>query len=237
MKDVTSFLLLFSLFILSRSFLFRSFQRHGNIDLDLCMSIDPPQGTIEAIRSAARMGDTEKLKELTSNWKGHSILNNKIGDFMGLSPLHWAVAAGKVQGRKECVQILLDAGADIEAMNNAGNTALHYAAATSKSECVRILIENGANVEAKSLNSGFTALHYATQRGDVDCTLLLLDKEANLDAKDNNGDTPLHLATRFGKVDCEKLLLSRGATRTVKNNVGQTPYDYEAATITNLSYE
>lgn len=54
----------------------------------------PPLGTLDSMRSAARMGDSNRLLELVTPWRNHPILNDKAGDFMGLSILHWAVAAG-----------------------------------------------------------------------------------------------------------------------------------------------
>jgi hypothetical protein len=57
-------------------------------------SSDPPPGTLDAIRSAARMGDARALLALTEGLKDHPILDSREGDFMGCSALHWAVAAG-----------------------------------------------------------------------------------------------------------------------------------------------
>ena len=79
--------------------------------LKMSAAAEPPQGTLESIRSAARMGDAEKLQALIGDWKKHPILNERRGDILGLAPLHWAVAAGQAKGRNACVQLLIDAGA------------------------------------------------------------------------------------------------------------------------------
>jgi len=74
-------------------------------------------------------------------------------------------------------------------------------------------------------------------KGDDETSLLLIKNGCNINSIDNNGDTALHFATRFNKKNVENILLQNGANKTVKNSNNQTPYDYEAAEITNLSYE
>ena len=55
----------------------------------LMMSFEPPSGFLQALRSAARMGDASKLAELTkSSPVGHSILNDRTGDIMGLTVIN-----------------------------------------------------------------------------------------------------------------------------------------------------
>jgi len=199
------------------------------------MSEETYSETLNSIRSAARMGDVDKLQEIVKKWQKNDILNDRTGDMMGLCPLHWAVAAG-IRSRKQCVEVLLNAGAEVDSVNLAGNTPLHYACATQKTECAAILIDFKANVNAKGTN-GQTPLHLVAMKDDVDTLQLLLSKGAIINDVDNNGDSALHFARRFGNKNSEKLLLEKGADITIKNNKGQTPYDYEAAQITNFSYE
>lgn len=196
-------------------------------------SAEPP---LSEIRSAARMGNVEALRKLTVDWKGHPVLNERKGDIMGLSPLHWAVAAGSARGREECLQVLIDMGADVDVVNNSGSSALMYACATGKIECVEILLEAKANIEKKGLY-GQTPLHAAAMRGDENIVRLLLEHGSQVNETDDNGDTALHLARRFGKTETENMLLSMGADRGMKNSRGQSAFDYEATSITNLSYE
>lgn len=46
----------------------------------------------------------------------------------------------------KCAQILLEAGAIVDALDKNKNTALHYAAGYGRKECVVLLLENGAAV-------------------------------------------------------------------------------------------
>ena len=58
------------------------------------------------------------------------------------------------------MQALIEAGADLEATEARGLTALHLAACAGRLEIVRLLVEAGANKEARD-PSGITALQLA----------------------------------------------------------------------------
>jgi len=46
----------------------------------------------------------------------------------------------------KCAQVLIDAGASVNAVDKNKNTPLHYAAGYGRKECVSLLLENGAAV-------------------------------------------------------------------------------------------
>ena len=56
--------------------------------------------------------------------------------------------------------MLIEKGADVDAKNNDGGTALHWAALNEHIDIAKILIENGANINAKD-KDGETALEIA----------------------------------------------------------------------------
>ena len=132
---------------------------------------EAPPFPIQSVRSAARMGDANTLKQLVSEWHEHPGLNDRIGDIMGLTPLHWSVAAGQAKGRRACVEALLAAGADVEAVNNSGNSALVYACATGKLECVEALLAGGASVSRTGLY-GQVRVHARQPRDPSMCPTL-----------------------------------------------------------------
>jgi ankyrin repeat protein len=61
---------------------------------------------------------------------------------------------------EQAVQICLSAGVDVNAVNNAGETALHYAAGNGLDNVVQILVARGANLQAKT-KKGLTPLDWA----------------------------------------------------------------------------
>jgi ankyrin repeat protein len=62
----------------------------------------------------------------------------------------------------ETIRLLLDAGAEIEAADKNGATALHRAVRTRCAAAVRCLLDAGANPVAKN-KSGSTPFHLAVQ--------------------------------------------------------------------------
>jgi tetratricopeptide (TPR) repeat protein len=120
------------------------------------------------------------------------------------------------------VQQLLDKGANIEAKNEYGSTALVLAARDGQIEVVRLLLNKGANIEAKDKDD-YTALLLSAIRGNTEVVKLLLDKGANIEGKERRGNTPLYAAASKGKVEVVKLLLDKGANIEATDNNGWTP--------------
>ena len=85
---------------------------------------------------AASSGDTARLRDLLQN--GHHA--NEAFPIVGTRPL--IVASGS--GHVETVAALLEAGADIDAQDLTGWTALHAAAFNGDSATVSLLVERGA---------------------------------------------------------------------------------------------
>jgi len=107
------------------------------------------------------------------------------------------------------VRKLLRAGADPNAVDADGTTALMHAVIESDLSLVQLLVENGANVNAKNALDS-TALMYAAT--DVAKTRLLLDRGADVNVKGKGGATPMSVAvTTFGSTPVLKLLTAKGA--------------------------
>ena len=121
-------------------------------------------------------------------------------------------------GNMELVSLLLNRGANIEAHDNKGQTALHM---DREKEVVPLLLNRGANIKAHD-NGGQTALHFAVIHGRIEAISLLLNRSANIEAHDNKGQTALHFAVMHGPREAISLLLTRGAIIEALNNQGQT---------------
>jgi ankyrin repeat protein len=78
-------------------------------------------------------------------------------------PLHWAVS----NSSKQIIEYLIKAGADIEAQNDAGFTALLVAARTSTLEITELLVEAGADVSFELEGEG-NALMFAAEYNHLD---------------------------------------------------------------------
>lgn len=117
-----------------------------------------------------------------------------------MTPLMMAVAK-KVN--PEINEVLITNGADVNATNANGYTALHYAAAHNNVEAVRQLIAAHANLNGRAATFGYTPLHIAVLYGpvvheDTTAIRLLLDAGADTTVKDDRGMTPLDIANQRG---------------------------------------
>ena len=73
------------------------------------------------------------------------------------------------------MRVLLEANADVNAVEELGNTALHLASSWDCSDCVKLLCAAGADVNAIN-NSGCTSLIEAAQwGGSLECARLLVE--------------------------------------------------------------
>ena len=123
--------------------------------------------------------------------------------------LHEAAVDGDIRQ----VKLLISKGADVNAKNKLGKTALHYASEKGHTDVARLLISQGAYVNATN-SDGRKPLHYAAMRGDKQTLVLLLSKGADINAKDRDGRTPLFEAmtsTSAGRKEVVELLVSKGA--------------------------
>lgn len=130
-------------------------------------------------------------------------------------------------------QILAGASASSEQSVNAqddiGNTALHYAANEGKLEVAKELINKGANVNAKGSGNDWTPLHSAVYGAHKDLVKLLLDKKADPNAVTTTQWTAMHSAASEGQVPIISLLLDAGANINAANFSGKTPIYLAAA--------
>ena len=69
-----------------------------------------------------------------------------------LQPLHLAAWYGNV----EMLQLLIDNGAELDAVNSDGNTALHFAAFNGQVKVIKALINNKANTAIRTWKEQLT---------------------------------------------------------------------------------
>ena len=117
--------------------------------------------------------------------------------------------AAASKGHIECIRILLQAGADVNAIGYENYTALILACLHSRDESVQLLIESGADVNL-SLDRG-AALHAAVSVGSLKIANILLRAGANVNVVDLDNQTALMVAVMRGNRGCVKLLLQAGA--------------------------
>src|SRR5205814_1919354 len=95
-------------------------------------------------------------------------------------------------GHVEVVKLLLNANANIEAVDNEyGRTPLSLAAENGHVDVVKLLLNVNANIEAVDIEYGRTPLSLAAENGHVDVVKLLSNANVNIEAASKYGRIPL----------------------------------------------
>ena len=141
------------------------------------------------------------------------------------------VADAARAGDREAVKSLMKEGADVNAPQGDGMTALHWAAERGDIELANILIYGGANVGAVTRIGQYTPLHVAARTGSAAVVKALVAAKADVAAKASpSGVTALHLAATGGDIETITALLdSKAEVNAPENEWGQTPLMFAAA--------
>lgn len=112
-------------------------------------------------------------------------------------------------GYTERVKHLLSVGADVNAKNEDGVSALSYAADRGHMDIVKILLANNADVNSRS-NIGSTPLINAAYMGHTEIVEMLIVNGANVNAQSKEGIAALMNAAAFGYKEIAEMLLAHG---------------------------
>ncbi len=136
---------------------------------------------------AVKDKDAAKAREMIEK-PGNAFVNTRDSE-TGETPLHIVTR----RSDSAWLGFILQAGANINARDRDGNTALLIAAQTRWTEGVQILISVRAQVDAQN-RLGETALQKAVQNRDTTTAKVLIDAGASPDIGDNSGVTARSLA-------------------------------------------
>jgi ankyrin repeat protein len=133
-----------------------------------------------------------------------------------------ALLRASCDGDLQKVQELLGRGANANAADIDGQTALHCAARWGHTQITELLLRNRATVDARA-TYGLTPLHLAVREYRPETVSALLQGGASVDAIDAFGCTPLHDAAGRGFPVVVAQLLQANANVNVVDSGGTTP--------------
>lgn len=175
-------------------------------------------------------------------------IDKDIGLQISMTPLMYASYLDNYEIARYLVE---EKGADINAKNEYGWTALTYASDEGHLNMVKYLVDNGADIDSEALtvtrnleifeyllekgnvdiNSvgylGMTALSLSSiEEGDLEMFKYLLKKGADVNVKNDDGSTALMIASLYGNLEMVKYLIENGADINAKDNDGSTALIY-----------
>ena len=146
------------------------------------------------------------------------------------APSDSPVADAAMHDKRDEVRTLLKQGADVNAAQGDGLTALHWAALKGDVELAQMLVYAGANLKATTRLDAFTPLLMAAKDGDAAMVEALVTAGADTNAATTNGTTPLMFASASGSVKAVETLLSHGAkVNATEHAREETPLIFAAA--------
>ncbi|CAD7688600.1 unnamed protein product [Nyctereutes procyonoides] len=190
---------------------------------------------VDPVLKAIKEGDEEALKAMIKSGKNLAEPNKE-----GWLPLHEAAYYGQLsclkilqqaypavidqrtlqeetalylatcRGHLDCLQSLLQAGAEPDISNKSRETPLYKACERKNVEAVRILVQYNADTNHRC-NRGWTALHESVSRNDLEVMEILVSRGAKVESKNAYGITPLFVAAQSGQLDALRFLAKYGA--------------------------
>jgi ankyrin repeat protein len=147
---------------------------------------------------------------------------------LSAAPVKSEIADAAQRGDVAAVRALLAKKVNVNAPQNDGSTALHWAVHRGNAELINLLVRAGANVKSAT-REGVTPLWLASVNGDPAAIGALIEAGADANEKLPLGRSPLMIASRTGNVAAMTVLLDKGANPNTKDTLrGTTPLMWAA---------
>ncbi|KMY99145.1 protein TANC2 isoform X8 [Drosophila simulans] len=151
-------------------------------------------------------------------------------DVNGMEPSsgELALTAAARHGCVDVVGILISRGAQIDARNRQGYSALWLAVKEGHWSVVEHLLQRGALLDEPLGQTRKTPLMIAAEEGHLELVDLLLARGAQREAQDHEGFTALSWACLRGHLTAAKTLIEHGCNRHHEDHNGRTALDLAA---------
>ena len=137
-----------------------------------------------------------------------------------------ALVAAVQDSRLDLVKKLAAKGADVNAADKEGHTALFHAVSQGDEKIAAFLIAKGADLSRKYDERKQNVLFETVRGGSLPILEALLKKSPGLAKEtDQNGETAVFEAVRAAQSSALRLLLKYGAPKDAKNKAGQKAID------------
>ncbi|KAH8982508.1 ankyrin repeat-containing domain protein, partial [Lactarius akahatsu] len=183
---------------------------------------------LEVVRVLLNRGAPVNAEDYRSRTPLHQLL--EAGDYSGADRFGIVSKKRKKEDRFGVAQLLVQHGADVNALAENLETPLHLASHLPELKLARMLFEYGADASVNAADyQDRTPLHrvlWAGDRSDADrfgVAQLLIERGADVNAPDEYHQTPLHPASYFVELKFVRMLLDHGANVNTEGSRGLTP--------------
>eukprot|EP00759_Apiculatamorpha_spiralis_P051871 PhF_6_TR552/c0_g1_i2/m.511 len=147
----------------------------------------------------------------------------------GNTPLHYAVLRGEEDGMQSVVTYLLKLGADVNAPDDKGDTALMFACQQKNTTLASSLLRwKDISINTRNL-AGYTPLLCALSNSMTEVALLMIQMGADVNSCDVHNSSPLSYACAAGlEAVCFALMQKGGVDLMCTNDMGNTSLHYAA---------
>ncbi|MGO9515590.1 MAG: ankyrin repeat domain-containing protein [Candidatus Korobacteraceae bacterium] len=166
--------------------------------MDIVELLRNAEGELDVFEAAA-LGDVARLRTLVAS--DHTLVKAQSSD--GFTPLHLACFFGQ----PEAVELLVQQGADPNAVSPGRIAIIHSAAASRSAAMVKLVLQAGANPNLQQ-QGGYTALHEAAMHNSVERAQALLEAGADTAIRSDDGLTAAEMAGQKGNTEVLELLQS-----------------------------
>ena len=123
-------------------------------------------------------------------------------------------------GTVQIIELLLEKGANVNAFDSLGRSALYHAAERGNNAVLQLLLSRGADVNAVNPNKKEYSLIEAVSSTHEECMEILLQAGADVNALNSRNETALMRAAFGNRLDFVKLLLQAGAEVRIIHEAG-----------------
>lgn len=175
-----------------------------------------PATGLSALSAAAAEGHDDVIRLLVRTGKA----DVNLSDLSGRTPIFYAIEQNKVNA----LRTLLSLGADVNAQDNNGVTALMRASAKNRQDCVDLLLnQKGIKLDQKDFQDR-TAIIYSVYADELAPAQALVKAGANLDVRDATQNTPLMSAVKAKNDRMALFFIQQGADLTAVNTEGENVF-------------
>ncbi|QPK62532.1 ankyrin repeat domain-containing protein [Methylomonas sp. LL1] len=123
----------------------------------------------------------------------------------------------------KCIDYLIDKGANPNALNRHGQSAIFFAAKSDAWQSIDLLASRGADVDLRDKvdKKFWSPIFYAICKSHAECVSALIKHGAYVNLVDSDGSTPIFYA--FHDIQLVSLLVMNGANLEVEDKYGRTP--------------